>query len=126
VTFKVSTITDLDRDIDPILHKCSLGFLGHMWRYFKRHRNSNKATVVVCRKGNVVVGWGIKTPFRRGTLIRYNLMLFVTRRHRRKGIGKKMLAILRDDLPLSKIKVYPDGSNLKFFKKVLTDKKRGV
>lgn len=53
-------------------------------------------------------------------------MFYVRKTHRRKGLGTRIYKKLTYRLPKSKIEVYPDSSNKKFFNKVLTKKQSKV
>ena len=123
---KIYHINKIDKKIDPILFRCSLRNRGYMWGHFLEYRDDKCAKVVICRNNTRIVGWGLRFKFKTGRKTKYSVMFYVRKTHRRKGLGTRIYKKLTYRLPKSKIEVYPDSSNKKFFNKVLTKKQSKV
>jgi len=123
---KIYPIYKIDKKIDPILFRCSLRNCGYMWGHFLEYRDDKCAKIVICRKNKRIVGWGLRFKFKNGRNTKYSIMFYVRKTHRRKGLGTRIYKKLTYRLPKSKIEVYPDSSNKKFFNKVLTKKQSKV
>jgi len=95
-----------------------------MWIHFLQYRHDKSAKVVICKNNTRIVGWGLRYKFKTNRKIKYSVMFYVRKTHRRKGIGTRIYKKLTFKLPKSKIEVYPDSSNKQFFKKVVDNKSK--
>lgn len=99
---------------DSMLYRCSYRSGGYMYKHFVKLRQCKKSKVVICFDRRKIVGWGIRFKPR----CKYNIMLFVYKSHRKRGIGTKIYRQLANGLSKNNIRVYPNGESRVFFKKI--------
>lgn len=107
-------INNVPEHLKPDLYKCSRRYRGYLWYWFKYHKDCKKTKVIICFCGKEITGWGVvfKYSFER------QIMLYVKKKYRRLGIGSNLIKKLSYKISKSRIKVYKDSENKKFFKSV--------
>ena len=118
IVYKSYRPYDIDNKYDKDLQRCSLRNGGYMWTNFVEHRQCKRSKVVICFVDNKIVGWGIRFKYSVNRNSNYSIMLFVFKQYRRNGIGTQIYKKLTRGVKYTKLEVYPDRLNRKFFGRV--------
>lgn len=115
-TFEMCSFDQVDKKFDREIYLRSSRNRGYIWSDFIKRRTCSRSKIVICRKNEQIVAWGIR--FKIENKIKYAIMAYVTRSNRKKGLGTIIFKKLMRGLPKSKIEVYPNSTNNHFFKKL--------
>ena len=114
VSVKSKSIKD-DINLISQFFDCSYGRYGLMYKLFISAQNDLKSKVVYCLDKNQVIGWGLRYK----DVNHHEVMLYVDKDYRRKGIGTKIYNKLV--IGLSKDRISNSAHNVsarKFFNSV--------
>lgn len=93
--------------------------LGTMWMQYKQLNKSDPHKIALAKYGKKIVGWGIR--YRECDV--YEIQLFVSHKHRRKGIGTKIVnRLLYKTRKVTNVFRHDERAS-KFFKSI-TDKEK--